>query len=220
MTSVIVTQVRRLVKLRPRRYGRDELASRPLPCLGGPVRTTTLTSCRWVVSVALLIAASACGDLSTKPTAPVGPPRFDLADSTGAVVTQLLVCPTNETQRVEGVIGPEGGLLGVRGVSIAIPSGAVAEPTTFEVIVPASSYLETEINAIGSEHYVFEKPATVTVNLARCPVGSIPDWANLKGANIDLATYQVLEVMGGTYDKTGHKVVFSTPHLSGYVVAY
>jgi hypothetical protein len=168
----------------------------------------------------LIIAASACGDLETKPTAPTSAPRFDIADTAGAVVTQMLVCPTNETQRAQGIIGPEGGTLTVRGVTIAIPSGAVPEPTAFEVIVPASSYLETEINAIGSEHYVFAVPATITINLARCPAGSIPDWANLKGANIDPATYEVLEVMGGTYDKTGHKVVFPTPHLSGYVVAY
>ena len=136
------------------------------------------------------------------------------------VDAELLVCPTNEAASAQGVIGPEGGSIGARGTTISIPAGAVPEPTLFEVVVPASQYLETEIHAVGVEHYVFQQPATITINTARCPDGAIPEFGTLQGAYIDTPTHRILQLMGGVDDRDGHKVSFETGHLSGYVVAF
>jgi hypothetical protein len=67
---------------------------------------------------------------------------------------------------------------------------------------------------------VFQSPVTVTINYARCPAGVVPDSAALEGAYVDTGSYRVLELMGGVNDRSNHKVVFSTGHLSGYVIAY
>jgi len=178
-----------------------------------------------VASAALALGAAACADLATQP-AETGAPtaRRDLVSGTVAAVdsaqlVQLLVCPTSDSASARATIGPEGGTIGARGASITIPPGAVPESTLFEVVVPPSRYLETEIHAVGVEHFVFQQPATITLNLARCPL-ALPVGAGPQGAYIDTATDQVLELMGGSYDLLGHKVTFRTGHLSGYVVAY
>ena len=169
-------------------------------------------------AAAIALAVGACADLTTQPDRPgVGPPG---AATVTASDPQLLVCPTADTHIARATIGPEGGWLGVRGASITIPPGAVPSPTAFELIVPASPYMEIEINAVGADSYTFAQPATVTINYARCPDDAAPPGALLKGVYIDLVTNQVLAVMGGQDDKSNHKITFSTGHLSGYAVAY
>jgi hypothetical protein len=133
---------------------------------------------------------------------------------------QLLVCPTTDRQTASGIIGPDGGIVTARGATLTIPAGAVPVPTQFEVVVPASKYMETDIHAVGVDHYVFQSPVTITINYARCPSGAVPSGASLQGVYVDTATYQVLQQMGGVTYKSSHKVTFSTPHLSGYIVAY
>jgi hypothetical protein len=185
----------------------------------------TPISLRIVASAALAIAAGACADVATQPDASgARSVHFDLVDSTVAAVdstqlVQLLSCSTTDSASARATIGPAGGTIGARGASITIPAGAVPEPTLFEVVVPVSKYLETDIHAVGVEHYVFQQPASITLNLARCP-GALPGGASPQGAYIDTATDQVLELMGGSYDLLNHKVTFRTGHLSGYVVAY
>jgi hypothetical protein len=115
---------------------------------------------------------------------------------------------------------PDGGTLGARGTSITIPAGAVPTPTAFEVVVPVSPYMEVEIHAVGQAGYAFAQPAAITINYARCPADAVPADAALEGVYVESGTRRVLERMGGTADKTGKKITFSTPHLSGYIVAY
>ena len=173
---------------------------------------------RSVATLALALGAAACDDVPTQSGATeVRGPRMSVSD---ARAPQLLVCPTQDATNSRAVIGPTGGSLSVRGSSITIPAGAVPEPTLFEVEVPVSKYMEVEIHAVGQPAYVFQKPATITINFARCPGDAIPMGATLAGAYIDGATGRVLEVMGGVVDKTGHKLIFITGHLSGYAIAY
>ena len=176
---------------------------------------------------AIAVTVAACTDLTEPGATRRGSPSRDLraaalltsADSQVAAAPQLLVCPTQETQVERALIGPGGGTFGVRGTSITIPAGAVPQPTLFEVVVPASRYMEVEIHAVGAESYIFARPVTVTINYARCPDDAAPPDANLQGVYID-SLDRVLELMGGVADKSDHKVTFATGHLSGYAVAY
>lgn len=184
---------------------------------------------RTITAATLVYAGLACADAVTQPNESAARgPRLDLvAADTSSVVTvdslpapQLLVCPTTDAASASAVIGPNGGTIGARGTSITIPPGAVPDSTLFEVIVPASQYLETRIHAVGVDHYQFQVPATITMNYARCPSSALPTDAELEGVYVDTSTYQVLQQMGGVNDRSGHKVTFTTGHLSGYIIAY
>ena len=168
--------------------------------------------------LALLTGAVACADLPVEPGGANGRPgSFDLEE---VASSELLVCPTEDPASARAIIGPDGGSLGARGSSISIPAGAVAQPTHFEVVVPASRYMKVEFSAVGESHFEFQLPATITINYARCTNSSTSSEEALEGAYLADGTDQVLELMGGTVDKTGHKLSFSTSHLSGYAVAY
>ena len=175
-----------------------------------------------VAAALLSVAALGCADLSTQPEPGSGPARqFEVAEvSPSESPLQLLACPTHEPYSARQVIGEAGGTVAVRGTSITIPAGALLEPTEFEVTIPESPYLEIEIHAAGHDSYQYQKPATNTIKYSNCSDNSVPAGARLVGAYIDSETNQVLEVMGGTDDKTARRVSFSTWHLSGYAVAY
>ena len=167
--------------------------------------------------IGTIIAVAACADLPTDPGGH-GPERLPAATAElAAAEPQLLVCPTAETQRARATIGPEGGYISARGSAITIPPRAVSEPTRFEVVVPASRYMEVEIHAVGMDSYLFAMPVTITINFARCPGDAIPPGAMLEGVYIDDVD-RVLEHMGGR--SSSHKLSFETGHLSGYAVAY
>lgn len=173
---------------------------------------------RSLATLALLTGAAACADLPVGPGGANGQPTNLAVEEVAS--SELLVCPTEDPVSARAIIGPEGGSVGVRGSSISIPAGAVAEPTRFEVVVPASRYMKVEFSAVGQSHFEFQLPATITINYARCTNSSTPTEEALTGAYLADDTDQVLELMGGTVDKTGHKLSFSTSHLSGYAVAY
>ena len=178
----------------------------------------TATAIRSIATLVLALGAVACDGLPTPTGTAKAQPRPVI--SVDVAAPQLLACPTQDEASDRAVIGPEGGTLGARGTSITIPAGAVPEPTPFELVVPVSEYMEVEIHALGRSSYTFLQPATITINYARCPGDAIPMGAALGGVYIESGTHRVLELMGGTTDKSGHKLTFSTGHLSGYAVAY
>ena len=199
---------------------------------------------RTLASGALLFVGASCAEYPTEPAeSQLGAPRRDIAilasgsgsatdtslapgggsvatTDTAATEPSLLVCPTSEEASAQAIIGPSGGSVSARGTTLTVPAGAVPVPTLFEVVVPVSPYMETEIHAAGVEHYVFQAPATITINYARCSTGAFPSGAALQGVYVDRRTYKVLEEMGGVNDRSGHKLSFATWHLSGYIVAY
>lgn len=191
------------------------------------MRPTAPVFRRTLAAVVVLCVGAACADVATQPNEPA--PRTtsrDLVDTSTIVAVDsvasptLLVCPTTDAASARAVIGPAGGTIGARGTTLTIPPGGVLDSTLFEVVVPVSQYMETDIHAVGVDHYVFQKPATITINYARCPSSALPASGALEGVYVDTATYEILQQMGGVNDKTGHKVSFTTPHLSGYIVAY
>jgi hypothetical protein len=116
------------------------------------------------------------------------------------------------------VIGVLGGTVGVDGSRITLPPGAVLEPTTITVTVPASKYVEIDVSANGAEHFEFLVPAAVTISYARCTRSDI-NAKVLSAWYIDSVLKTLLQHMGGVDNKITRTVTFTTDHLSGYSIA-
>jgi hypothetical protein len=170
----------------------------------------------------VLLAGAACsGDRS--PSAPItepspSPTTWNLPttwDFTGATLIQ---CPTSTALTATGIIGPGGGVLAAGYTLVIIPSNAVLTPTSFTLTVPASKYVEIEVHAAGTDHFVFATPVTVVIAYGRCNRADI-EGSRLSAWNIDPVTKALLEQMLSFDDKLTQTITFSTIHFSGYAVA-
>jgi hypothetical protein len=170
-----------------------------------------------------LLAVAACSGDVASPSQPAGaavagsiiPPLISHSDATSA---SLIECPTNETQSVTARIGPLGGVLALGNTRVVIPLSAVLFPTDFTLTVPASRFVEIEVRAAGTEHYLFQTPIAMTIDYSRCNSPELSQ-ETLSVWNIDPESKALLERMTGVDDKLTHTIVFTTIHLSGYAVA-
>jgi hypothetical protein len=170
------------------------------------------THCSIVFALTLVAGISCTTDPSTSVTATVS------ADSLNETSGTLLQCPDSTSGSATGVIGALGGTLSVGGTSVVIPADAVLSPTSFTLSVPASPYMEIEVTAGGSNHYVFGKPVIVTIDYGRCGGGGLLSPPH-QVWNIDPVTKALIEKMAGVDIQIAHTVVFTTIHFSGYAVA-
>jgi hypothetical protein len=175
----------------------------------------TRISLALAASLALAGAASCTAD---RASSPLPTERSSLLGLTGGASSALITCPAGEAQSVTGTIGPLGGLLAVGNTRIVVPANAVLAPTTFTLTVPSSRYVEFEVTAAGSEHFLFELPVTVTIDYSRCGRSNV-DLRPLTVWNIDPRTKALLEPMPSVDDKLTKSVLFTTLHFSGYAVA-
>jgi hypothetical protein len=167
------------------------------------------------------LLGTACGDRAL-PTAPTPAPAARSADLLGlggllGGVTRL-VCPTDEAASAATVIGPDGGTLAAGGVRVDFPAGAVADSQEFSLRVIPGSYVDVELDAAGYEHYTFARPVAVSIDLRRCGVLPLP--LGLRAFYMDSETKALLEDMGGELDLVGRTLRFTTPHFSGYTIAW
>jgi hypothetical protein len=158
---------------------------------------------RWRAALgALLLLSGSC--IFWKP--PTEPPQPTLA-----------VCPISETRSVLDVIGLLGGTLSLNGSSVVLPLGAVLEPTSMGLTIPASQYMEIRVTANGG-HFLFEKPISITIDYSRCSA-EIQN-KTLKVWEIDPISKEMLEDMGGIDNKLLHQITITSIHLSGFAIAY
>lgn len=133
---------------------------------------------------------------------------------------KLLVCPTSTTLTGVFLADPIlGGSLSLGGTTVSIPAGAVSLPQLFVVTIPASKYMEVDVTAQGLTSFLFNQPATITIDYSRCSLSATEN-KQLKVYHIDTLTKALLENMNATDDKAARKITFQTGHLSGYGVAY
>ncbi|MGH7663549.1 MAG: hypothetical protein ACRENI_04535 [Gemmatimonadaceae bacterium] len=131
----------------------------------------------------------------------------------------LLVCPTNRSFIAQARIGPEGGSLAVQGNRIDVPPGALREWETLTMSVPSGRLVRVDINAAGANHYLFERPVSITISYNRCRRQNLHVWPT--GVwHIDTAPVQLLDYLGGTSDREMRRITFQANHLSTYAVAY
>lgn len=166
------------------------------------------------IATTLLVAAAAACSADTTMTTKLA---RSTAQSSVSSPT-LLECPTGQTLQGSGSVSPLGGVVSVGGTSISIPAGAVLSPTVITITIPASNYMEVDISAQGFSTFNFQAPVTVVLSYARCNRSDI-DKAPLSAWYIDRTTKALIQNMGGSDDKVGRKVTFTTDHLTGYAVA-
>jgi len=178
------------------------------------------------LTVALLALSASCRDV-TAPTAPATPasppnggqPSHLLGLPIFGSSPRLLVCPSSETQTTTALLGVDGGTLSLGGTSVTLPLGALLDETTVELTIPAGNYMEVDLTVNGGQHINFLQPVVVTIDYSRCN-----RWSTLLKLlsvwNIDQDTKALLENMGGIDNKLLQTITFSTPHFSGFAIAY
>lgn len=179
-------------------------------------RAGTVRPIRRVLVFAALAVLGACGD--QRPTEPIKPAAADGLFSSGP---KLVECHTDETLTASEPIGLLGGTISIGGTSVLFPAGAVLGTTDFTLTIPASRYVEVEITANGHEHFPFEpgKPAVVTIDYSRCNRADVLI-KPLSVWYIDSETKELKENLGGIDNKLTRSITFTTPHLSGYAIAF
>jgi hypothetical protein len=172
-------------------------------------------------SALLLAALVGCTGDSSTPTGPgkdQAPTKNQIGQigQTGRGAT-LIACPSSAAETSTGLIGPLGGVLGPGGIRVIVPANAVLAPTSFTLTVPASNYLEIDVQAGDAGHFVFERPVVVAIDYGRC---GLPRFHRaLTVWNIDPDTKALLEEMPSVDSQLTHTIIFSTIHFSGYAVA-
>lgn len=163
-------------------------------------------------SALALLLGSACSE----PTAPDSSASEFLFNNPSSV---LLTCPTSSTETASGLISAAlGGTVSVGGHSVTIPAGALLSDATVSLTVPASKYVEVELEVNGSDHFLFQLPVVVSISYDRCSRSNIFR-APLTAWYIDSQSKALLEHMGGIDNKLLRTVTFTTPHFSAYAVA-
>jgi hypothetical protein len=160
----------------------------------------------------LAITLAACADGPTAPVSAVSAKRVKAK-------TSLLVCPVHRSAEASAVIGAEGGALAVGRNVMVVPAGAVSRPTEFTMSIPKSRFLEVEINAAGYEHFVFDRPVSITLDYTRCR-GSKLEKSPLSAWYIDSDSKEPIAEMGSVDERPSSLLTFWTDHLSGYAGAY
>ena len=155
---------------------------------------------------ALLFAATNCGEHHASGVVSPSSPA-------------LLQCPSTQTSTTSAVVTALGGLVNLGGTSVKIPAAALTAATTITLTLPASPYMEIEVNANNLTSFVFQQPISITIDYSRCPAAEASK-TPLTVWHIDPQTKQLLDNMGGVDDKTTHSITFTTGHLSGYAVAF
>jgi hypothetical protein len=168
-----------------------------------------------LVAAAILLGTN-CGEQRATTAAEHPNPAGALASLSSP---SLLQCPTDQTQATSAVVGILGGTVNLGVAAIHIPAGALSVPTLITVTVPASQYMEVDIRANLFTSFLFNSPVSVTIDYSRCDPAST-DGTALSVWHIDPASKALLENMGGTNDTIHRSITFSTPHLSGYAIAF
>jgi hypothetical protein len=170
----------------------------------------------WFTAAAAVVALSCDGPGVTGVDSDVEPPRGEAERLLFS--PKALVCPASNAATTSATVGPLGGLVSVGGTSISIPAGALLEPVTLSVTVPASNYLEIDVSVAGHDHFAFQLPVVVTVDYGRCnrtDILSLP----ISAWYFEGDPKTLLERMPSVDNKLARTVTFITGHLSGYILA-
>jgi hypothetical protein len=173
---------------------------------------------RRIFAIAALCALSSCGD--RMPTEPVGPVEGGSLLGPSPSTPKLVTCPTDQTQTESAVIGPLGGVLSIGGTKVVFPAGALLGLTTVTLTIPASPYVEIDIETDGANYFPNAlKQPTVTIDYSRCTRTDVL-YKPLTAWYIDALSKELLEKMAGVDDKLTKSVTFTTSHFSGYAIAF
>jgi hypothetical protein len=169
-----------------------------------------------ILALALLVLG---GCTSDSLTAPELTPNLSRRSESDDRPTRVVMCPTTQSYRTSGMLGPEGGTLQVGGHRLTVPAGVLTEMTRFTLRAPAGPEVKLELYAGGARHYQFSSPVAVTISYDRCtrqhqPRAAVTAWY------VDDGGQEFIERMGGRDDRNRMEITFQTSHFSTYLVAY
>lgn len=184
------------------------------------------------VLAAAVIAGCEVSDRSPSqlPTSPSGSPALaELLDTSSASYTLVQDgLALDVAESVSATIGPDGGQLTLLGHTLAVPHGAVLEPTQFTLTVLPTGYVEVDLTAtvgtlldgvqdVGSQG--FRKPVSLSLTYSRAT--NVPDPSRLlivhaKGA----AGYDELVPVPSRVDTKKEVVKAELEHFSRYMLAH
>jgi hypothetical protein len=171
--------------------------------------------------VALMAAVGGCGEQT--PTAPRQQTNAGGASALLSSGPRLVECPTDETLSARATIDPfalDETTISIGGTSITFPVGAVLDPVSVELTIPASRYVEIRLRANDQEHFdEFKKLLAVTIDYSRCNRNDVL-FRPVTVWYIDSETKQLLSPMGGIDNKLTRSITFFTDHFSGYAIAF
>ena len=146
------------------------------------------------------------------------PAEVPSAPEEASIATAALVdCPTDETRASSATVSLLGGVVNRLGTIVSVPPEALLAPITLDVEIPASQYMLVELGVNGEDHWQFLAPITVTIDYSRCQIGLLDPPVHVW--NVDPATGDLLEHMGGVDNRLLRRVTFTTDHFSGYAIA-
>jgi hypothetical protein len=173
---------------------------------------------RHLLAVVGLAVLAACGDQN--PTAPPSPPA-EPENLLFFSPPKLLQCPSTETQTLTVPIGIDGGTISIGGTKVVFPAGALLGPTNVTLTIPASPYVEIDIQTDGQNKFLepLLRPI-VTISYARC--GNRLDllFRPLSAWYIDSETKALLEKQISLDNKLTRTVTFRASHFSGWAIAF
>ena len=169
-----------------------------------------------LLTFALLVLG---GCTSDSPSAPELTPTLSRRSEADEGPARVVMCPTTQSYRTSGMLGPEGGTLQVAGHRLTIPAGVLTERTRFTLRAPAGPEVKLELSAGGASHYQFSARVGVTISYDRCtrqhqPRDPVSVWY------VDDSGQEFLERMSGRDDRNRMEITFQTSHFSTYLVAY
>lgn len=187
------------------------------------------------VLAATMLAAVGCGDSTTTPTAPtalsLNAGRANgLVDGLLGTVTELLVPPVKRTTPLASdvswtfVAGPGGAVSknSAVGLTISIPSGALAATTTIKVTALAGSAVAYSFEP----HLEFAKPVTLTQSLKGTSAGGLLSLPLVSGAHFEgdqltlsgglAVVNEVVPALANIFTQTAS---FNVGHFSGWILA-
>src|SRR5688572_26165289 len=173
-----------------------------------------------VVGILALAVGASCSD------APTAPSRLEpdtVSDSSAKLLglfgPRPLYCPNSTPQSTTAVLDALGGTLSLGGTSVLVPLGALLDPVEITLTIPASNYAEIDVTVTGTDHFIFQLPITVTVSYAHCSLGLLQRLLPLSVWHWEPSTRTFLERMPSVDNKLTRSITFTTPHLSGYIIA-
>lgn len=169
-------------------------------------------------------AESSTGPVSVKPQAGlIGGLLGTVTGLTSGLVNALVrQAPLSSDITVSAVIGSGGGRISIpaAGLTLTVPSGAVATNTTFKVTAIAGKMYAYEFEPHGTK---FAKPLTFTQNvgllsnLLSPPQGAY--FTDRSALNFTNNTATAAELLPATYNLLSGSVSFPVYHFSGYMVS-
>ena len=177
---------------------------------------SSFDTARRVLCFAFLVLGGCTGD---SPAAPELTPALSRLAASEDRPARVVMCPTTQSYRTEGVLGPAGGSLQVGGHRLTVPAGVLTEMTHFGLRAPAGPEVKLELTAGGGRHYQFASPVVVTISYDRCtrqhqPRAAVAAWY------VDDSGDALIERMNGRDDRNRMEITFRTSHFSTYLVAY